>query len=112
MKLKKRPGTEMRIIETVAQVETNKIQPMATPATEEVECEVWEDIDGNAYAWTPVGSGVISIEVNEGDEDIIKTYKALKQKKTSAPPSPEERIAQLEEALAKALKKLADLEAK
>lgn len=66
------------------------------PAPEPVECHVWYDLDGNPCAWSPVGSGVISVEIGEPDKDApVEIYRALKDAERKAK-SAEERIAELE----------------
>lgn len=105
MKLRKRPGTEIRKIESPAQVKGDSEKIKESSHVEEVECEIWEDLDGNAYAWTPVGSGVISIEIADTEDTIAEAYKRLKESKKKPT---EERIAELEETLIKVLKKLSN----
>ncbi len=105
VKLRKSGKTEIRLVEKPAE---HVAKAGTMQATEEVEGELWEDLDGNVYAWTPKGSGVISTEIKDGEENVVeKHYKQLKGKKDKL--STEERITALEEALQAALKKIAEL---
>lgn len=66
-----------------------------------VECDVWVDLDGNPCAWSPVGSGVIAIEIGEKDEDApVDVYQALRDAQR-ANKSAEERITELEQMVAR-----------
>ncbi len=78
------------------------------PEPESVECDVWYDFDGNPCAWSPVGSGVISIEIGEPDKDApVEIYQALKDAERKAK-SAEERIAELEAMVARLAAKMAE----
>lgn len=109
VKLRKNGRTEIRRIEKPIS-ETMGIQSVSTTEYEEVEGELWEDLDGNVYAWTPKNSGVIAIEIKSDNEDApVQHYKKLKEV-SKKQLSTEERIAALEEALAAALRRIAELE--
>lgn len=78
------------------------------PEPVEVECDVWYDLDGNPCAWSPVGSGVISIEIGEPDKDApVEIYQALRDAERKAK-SAEERIAELEAMVARLAANLAN----
>ena len=119
MRLRKGAETEMRVIdepqvEHVPEEQTTQggMQLMTldgeTPPDDgpegelgAVECDVWYDLDGNAVAWSPVGSGVISIEIGEKDEDApVDVYQALRDAQR-ANKSAEERITELEQMVAR-----------
>ena len=74
---------------------------------EAVECDVWVDLDGNPCAWTPVGSGVISIEIGGDDNTPLEVYRALKDEERKAKTA-EERIAELEAMVAQLAAQLVD----
>jgi len=82
-------------------VESQGEKMMTLGGESEVECHVWTDIDGNPCAWTPVDSGVLSIEVSNGEgEDVaLEVYRELRKERTEK--TPEERIAELEAMVAK-----------
>lgn len=70
----------------------------------EIECHVWTDLNGNPCAWTPVDSGVISIEIGDDEDVALEVYRELKKERTEK--TAEERIAELEEMVAKLATKL------
>lgn len=78
-----------------------------SPEPGEVECHVWHDLDGKPCAWSPVGSGVISIEIGEPDRDApVEIYQALRAERSAK--SAEERIAELEAMVARLAAKIAE----
>ncbi len=93
MRLLRTGQTELKALD-VAQPEGDIGLMSVEP--EAVECEVWTDLDGNPCAWTPVGSGVISIEIGNSEANApLEVYRALKDAERKAK-SAEERIAELE----------------
>lgn len=78
--------------------------PPAEP--EAVECDVWVDLDGNPCAWSPVGSGVISIEIGGEEDPALEVYRALTDKDRVIQDQ-EQRIAQLEAMVARLAAKMA-----
>jgi len=115
VRLRKAPETVMRVLDEAPRAEpegegTLRTMGMRTmgldgdPPPEEpeaVECDVWVDLDGNPCAWSPVGSGVIAIEIGEKDEDApVDVYQALRDAQR-ANKSAEERIAELEQMVAR-----------
>jgi len=74
---------------------------------EAVECDVWVDLDGNPCAWSPVGSGVIAIEIGGDDNTPLEVYRALKDEERKAKTA-EERIAELEAMVAQLAAQLVD----
>jgi len=74
---------------------------------EAVECDVWVDLDGNPMAWSPVGAGVISIEIGGDDNTPLEVYRALKDEERKAKTA-EERIAELEAMVAQLAAQLVD----
>lgn len=92
------PDTEMAVMGGRQMLEETPSDP-AEPV--EVECHVWYDLDGNPCAWSPVGSGVIAIEIGEKDEDApVDVYQALRDAQR-ANKSAEERITELEQMVAR-----------
>ncbi len=115
VRLRKAPETVMRVLDEAPRAEpegegTLKAMGMRTMALdgdpppeepEAVECDVWLDLDGNPCAWSPVGSGVIAIEIGEKDEDApVDVYQALRDAQR-ANKSAEERITELEQMVAR-----------
>lgn len=115
VRLRKAPETVMKVLDEAPQAESESegaLQAigMATVALdgdappeelEAVECDVWVDLDGNPCAWSPVGSGVIAIEIGEKDEDApVDVYQALRDAQR-ANKSAEERITELEQMVAR-----------
>jgi hypothetical protein len=99
------PDTEMAVMGGRQMLEETPSDP-AEPV--EVECHVWYDLDGNPCAWSPVGSGVISVEIGEPDKDApVEVYQALKDAERKAK-SAEERIAELEAMVARLAARIAD----
>ena len=77
------------------------------PRAEE-EWEEWCDLDGVPRAWTRKGVSVISVEIGEPDKDApVEIYQALKDAERKAK-SAEERIAELEEMVARLAARMAD----
>lgn len=81
--------------------------PETPPEPEAVECDVWVDLDGNPCAWSPVGSGVISVEIGGDEDPALEVYRALKDAERKAK-SAEERIAELEAMVAQLAAQLVD----
>ena len=115
VRLRKAPETVMKVFDEAPRTEPEgegalQAIGMATVALdgdappeelEAVECDVWVDLDGNPCAWSPVGSGVIAIEIGEKDEDApVDIYQALRDAQR-ANKSAEERIAELEQMVAR-----------
>lgn len=121
VRLRKAPETVMRVLDEAPRAEpdgegTLRTMGMRTmgldgdPSPEEpeaVECDVWVDLDGNPCAWTPVGSGVISIEIGGDDNTPLEVYRALKDEERKAKTA-EERIAELEAMVAQLAAQLVD----
>ena len=127
MRLRKGAETEMRVLDDVAQpVEENGAmqakatrmmalegEPDTSPETEPlppepVECHVWYDLDGNPCAWSPVDSGVISVEIGQKDDTApAEVYQALLDSQR-AQKTAEQRIAELEQMVARLAAKLAE----
>jgi len=121
VRLRKAPETVMRVLDQVPRAEpegegTLKIMggrtmtldgetPPAEP--EAVECDVWVDLDGNPCAWSPVGSGVISIEIGGDEDPALEVYRTLTDKDRVIQDQ-EQRIAELEAMVAKLAAKMAD----
>ena len=74
---------------------------------EAVECDVWVDLDGNPCAWSPVGAGVISIEIGGDEDPALEVYRTLTDKDRVIQDQ-EQRIAELEAMVAKLAAKMAD----
>jgi len=74
---------------------------------EAVECDVWVDLDGNPCAWSPVGAGVISIEIGGDEDPALEVYRALTGKDRVIKDQGQ-RIAELEAMVAKLAAKMAD----
>jgi len=68
---------------------------------------VWVDLDGNPCAWSPVGSGVISIEIGGDEDPALEIYRTLTDKDRVIKDQ-EQRIAELETMVAKLAAKMAD----
>jgi hypothetical protein len=115
VRLRKAPETVMKVFDEAPRTEPEgegalHVMGMTTVAldgdapleeSEAVECNVWVDLDGNPCAWSPVGSGVIAIEIGEKDEDApVDIYQALRDAQR-ANKSAEERIAELEQMVAR-----------
>ena len=94
MRLLRTGQTELKALD-VAQPEGDISLMSIEGEPEAVECEIWTDLDGNPCAWTPVGSGVISIEIGGDDNTPLEVYRALKDEERKAKTA-EERIAELE----------------
>lgn len=95
MRLLRTGQTELKALD-VAQPEGDISLMSIEGEPEAVECEIWTDLDGNPCAWTPVGSGVISIEIGNSETNApLEVYRALKDAERKAK-SAEERIAELE----------------
>lgn len=124
MRLRKAPEAVMRVLDEAprAEPETEAApmsagiglmdlkgdQPQETPPEPEaVECDVWVDLDGNPCAWSPVGSGVISIEIGGEEDPALEVYRALTDKDRVIQDQ-EQRIAELEAMVAKLAAKMAD----
>lgn len=121
VRLRKAPETVMKVLDDIPQaqaagegaLQTMGMQAMTLagdPPPEEpeaVECDVWVDLDGHPCAWSPVGSGVISIEIGGDEDPALEVYRALKdeQRKNLAA---EERIAELEQMVMRLAAKMAD----
>lgn len=104
--------TVMRVLDEPSPQEGGmRMQQMAGTgegAPPEVECEVWYDLNGNPCAWSPVGAGVISVEIGSTDDNApIEVYRALRDTEREAKAA-EERIAELEEMVARLAAKMAD----
>jgi len=119
VRLRKAPETVMRVLDQVPRAEpasegTLKIMggrttldgetPPAEP--EAVECDVWVDLDGNPMAWSPVGAGVISIEIGGDEDPALEIYRTLTDKDRVIKDQ-EQRIAELETMVAKLAAKMA-----
>jgi hypothetical protein len=104
MRLLKSDQTEMRVLE---ETKPEGDMGLMSVEPEAVECEVWTDLDGNPCAWTPVGSGVISIEIGGDDNTPLEVYRALKDEERKAKTA-EERIAELEAMVAQLAAQLVD----
>lgn len=118
VRLRKAPETVMKVLDEAPRAEPGgeetlramgaktvtldgETPPETPPEPEAVECDVWVDLDGNPCAWSPVGSGVIAIEIGEKDEDApVDIYQALRDAQR-ANKSAEERIAELEQMVAR-----------
>ena len=121
VRLRKAPETVMRVLDEAPRAEpegegalrTMGAKMMAldgdSPPTEPeaVECDVWVDLDGNPCAWSPVGSGVISIEIGGDEDPALEVYRALTDKDRVIQDQ-EQRIAQLEAMVAKLAAKMAE----
>ena len=81
--------------------------PETPPEPEAVECDVWVDLDGNPCAWSPVGAGVIGIEIGGDEDPALEVYRALKDEERKAKTA-EERIAELEAMVAQLAAQLVD----
>lgn len=105
------PDTETAVMggrQAMVQGEMLEETPPDPAEPVEVECHVWYDLDGNPCAWSPVGSGVISVEIGEPDKDApVEIYQALKAAERKAK-SAEERIAELEAMVARLAAKMAE----
>ena len=121
VRLRKAPETVMRVLDEAPRAEpdgegTLRTMGMRTmgldgdPSPEEpeaVECDVWVDLDGNPCAWSPVGAGVIGIEIGGDEDPALEVYRALTDKDRVIQDQ-EQRIAELETMVAKLAAKMAD----
>lgn len=120
MRLRKAPETVMKVLDEAPRAEpaenamkaagarTMALDGDPLPAEPEaVECDVWVDLDGNPCAWSPVGSGVISIEIGGDEDPALEVYRTLTDKDRVIQDQ-EQRIAQLEAMVAKLAAKMAD----
>lgn len=120
VRLRKAPETVMRVLDEAPRAEPEEKAMKAAgartmaldgdPSPEEleaVECDVWVDLDGNPCAWSPVGSGVISIEIGGDEDPALEVYRTLTDKDRVIQDQ-EQRIAELEAMVAKLAAKMAD----
>ena len=122
VRLRKAPETVMKVLDEAPRAEPagegTKALGMKTMALdgdsqptepEAVECDVWVDLDGNPMAWSPVGSGVISIEVGDGSEGdaALEVYRVLTDKDRVIQDQGQ-RIAELEQMLARLAARMAE----
>ncbi len=116
VRLRKSGRTEVRLVERPQSSAsgdaglsgTEQLNPEES-VLEEVEGDLWEDMDGNVHAWTPKGSDVISIEVRDaGEETVESLYKHLKGQPQGG--TVDEELAELKEAFVKVCRRLAELE--
>ena len=120
VRLRKAPETVMKVLDEAPRAEPaseGTLKAMGAKTTldgetppaepEAVECDVWVDLDGNPCAWSPVGSGVISVEIGGDEDPALEVYRALTDKDRVIQDQ-EQRIAQLEAMVAKLAAKMAD----
>lgn len=120
VRLRKAPETVMKVLDEAPRAEPagegTKALGMKTMALdgdsqptepEAVECDVWVDLDGNPCAWSPVGAGVISIEIGGDEDPALEVYRTLTDKDRVIQDQ-EQRIAELEAMVAKLAAKMAD----
>ena len=121
VRLRKAPETVMKVLDEAPRAEPGGEETLRamgaktvtldgeTPPEEPeaVECDVWVDLDGNPCAWSPVGSGVISVEIGGDEDPALEVYRALTDKDRVIQDQ-EQRIAQLEAMVAKLAAKMAD----
>lgn len=124
VRLRKAPETVMKVLDEAPRAEPGgeetlramgaktvtldgETPPETPPEPEAVECDVWVDLDGNPCAWSPVGSGVISVEIGGDEDPALEVYRALTDKDRVIQDQ-EQRIAQLEAMVAKLAAKMAE----
>ena len=124
VRLRKAPETVMKVLDEAPRAEPGgeetlramgaktvtldgETPPETPPEPEAVECDVWVDLDGNPCAWSPVGAGVIGIEIGGDEDPALEVYRALTDKDRVIQDQ-EQRIAQLEAMVAKLAAKMAD----
>lgn len=121
VRLRKAPETVVRVLDETERAEPDGggtqqamgMRAMALdgesppPEPEAVECDVWVDLDGNPMAWSPVGAGVISIEIGGDEDPALEVYRTLTDKDRVIQDQ-EQRIAELEAMVAKLAAKMAD----
>ncbi len=121
VRLRKAPETVMKVLDELSRAEPEgegTLQTMGMQAMtlagdsppeepEAVECDVWVDLDGHPCAWSPVGSGVISIEIGGDEDPALEVYRALTDKDRVIQDQ-EQRIAELEAMVARLAAKMAE----
>jgi len=121
VRLRKAPETAWKVLDEAPRAEPEgegTLQTMGMQAMtlagdsppeepEAVECDVWVDLDGNPCAWSPVGSGVISVEIGGDEDPALEVYRTLTDKDRVIKDQ-EQRIAELETMVAKLAAKMAD----